>query len=55
MGTTCKKIRQAFRLLPKERGMPAGVVQDDDDLAWRPDRFGYERLGCGHSQQFPVA
>lgn len=48
--------------------MPASAAQDDydspvaslavladDDAGWRPDRFGYERLGCRHSLQFPVA
>lgn len=48
--------------------MPASDAQDDydspvaslavladDDPAWRPDQFAYERLGCRHSLQFPAA
>ncbi len=31
------------------------AVLADDDPAWRPDGFGFERLGCRHSLQFPVA
>ena len=31
------------------------AVLADEDPDWRPDRFGYERLGCRHSLHFPVA
>ena len=38
-----------------DRPVASLAVLADDDPAWRPDRFGYERLGCRHSLQFPVA
>lgn len=38
-----------------DRPVASLAVLADDDPAWRPDRFGYERLGCRHNLQFPVA
>jgi hypothetical protein len=38
-----------------DRPVASLAVLADDDPAWRPDRFGYECLGCLHSLQFPVA
>ena len=38
-----------------DRPVASLAVLADPDPEWRPDRFGYERLGCRHSLQFPVA
>jgi len=26
----------------------------DEDAGWRPDRYGFEVLGCRHTLEFPV-
>ena len=38
-----------------DRPVASLAVLADEDPAWRPAHFGYERLGCRHSLHFPVA